>query len=214
MTAPLLTLAAYLIGAFPTSYLVGRAYGYDLRREGSGNLGSTNAYRVLGFFPAVGVLVVDLLKGFVPVWLFPMWDGRAGAWALAYGLAAISGHVWPVYTRFKGGKGVATAAGTMAALVPVAVIVAFFVWVVTVILTRTASMASLLSAALVPIMARGSAAPRSVVFYALLLAITVWWTHRSNLVRIARREEFQVDWRRGRLPRRERAARKSPEDEA
>ncbi|MYC19548.1 MAG: glycerol-3-phosphate acyltransferase [Gemmatimonadales bacterium] len=71
MTAPLLTLAAYLIGAFPTSYLVGRAYGYDLRREGSGNLGSTNAYRVLGFFPAVGVLVVDLLKGFVPVWLFP-----------------------------------------------------------------------------------------------------------------------------------------------
>ncbi|MXW68235.1 MAG: glycerol-3-phosphate acyltransferase, partial [Gemmatimonadales bacterium] len=133
---------------------------------------------------------------------------------LAYGLAAISGHVWPVYTKFKGGKGVATAAGTMAALVPVAVIVAFSVWVVTVVLTRTASMASLLSAALVPIMARGSAAPRSVVFYALLLAITVWWTHRSNLVRIVRREEFQVDWRRGRLPRRERTARKPPEDEA
>ena len=102
----------------------------------------------------------------------------------------------------------------MAALVPVAVIVAFFVWIVTVILTRTASMASLLSAALVPIMARGSAAPRSVVFYALLLAITVWWTHRSNLARIVKREEFQVDWRRGRLPRRERTAQESREDEA
>ncbi|WP_419166493.1 glycerol-3-phosphate 1-O-acyltransferase PlsY [Candidatus Palauibacter sp.] len=199
MTAPLLTLFAYLVGAFPTSYLVGRVYGYDLRREGSGNLGSTNAYRILGFFPAVVVLLVDLLKGFLPVWFFPLWDGRTGAWALAYGLAAITGHVWPVYTKFKGGKGVATAAGTMAALAPVAVMVAFSVWVMTVILTRTASVASLVSASLVPIMARASAAPRSVVSYAILLAVTVWWTHRANLARIVRREELQIDWRRGRV---------------
>ena len=202
-TAALLTLAAYLVGAFPTSYLVGRLYGYDLRKEGSGNLGSTNAYRILGFFPAVAVLLIDILKGFLPVWYFPLWDGRAGAWGLAYGLAAITGHVWPVYTRFKGGKGVATAAGTMAALAPVAVAVAFFVWVVTVVLTRTASAASLISATLVPVMARASAAPRSVVSYAVLLAVTVWWTHRTNLVRIVRREELQIDWRRGRArPRR------------
>ncbi|WP_419948665.1 glycerol-3-phosphate 1-O-acyltransferase PlsY [Candidatus Palauibacter sp.] len=198
MTAPLLTLSSYLVGAFPTSYLVGRAYGYDLRREGSGNLGSTNAYRILGFFPAVAVLVIDLLKGFLPVWFFPMWDGRTGAWALAYGLAAILGHVWPVYTKFKGGKGVATAAGTMAALAPVAVAVAFFVWIVTVVLTRTASVASLVSATLVPVMASASGAPRSVISYALLLAVTVWWTHRANLARIVRREELQIDWRRGR----------------
>lgn len=198
MTAPLLTLSAYLVGAFPTSYLVGRLYGYDLRREGSGNLGSTNAYRILGFFPAVAVLLVDLAKGFVPVWLFPAWDGRPSAWALAYGLAAITGHVWPVYTRFKGGKGVATAAGTMAALAPVAVGVAFLVWIVTVVLTRTASVASLVSATLVPVMARASAAPRAVISYALLLAVTVWWTHRANLARIVRRQELQIDWRRGR----------------
>ena len=203
MTAPLLTLSAYLVGALPTSYLVGRAYGYDLRREGSGNLGSTNAYRILGFFPAVAVLVVDLAKGFVPVWLFPLWDGRSGAWALAYGLAAITGHVWPVYTKFKGGKGVATAAGTMAALAPVAVAVAFMVWVVTVALTRTASVASLVSATIVPIMARASAAPRTVISYALIIAVSVWWTHRANLARIIRREELQIDWRRGRArPRR------------
>ena len=201
MTAPLLTLSSYLVGAFPTSYLVGRVYGYDLRREGSGNLGSTNAYRILGFFPAVAVLVIDLLKGFLPVWFFPMWDGRTGAWALAYGLAAILGHVWPVYTKFKGGKGVATAAGTMAALAPVAVAVAFFVWIVTVVLTRTASVASLVSATLVPVMASASGAPRSVMSYALLLAVTVWWTHRANLARIVRREELQIDWRRGRARR-------------
>ena len=203
MTAPLLTLSAYLVGALPTSYLVGRAYGYDLRREGSGNLGSTNAYRILGFFPAVAVLIVDLAKGFVPVWLFPLWDGRSGAWALAYGLAAITGHVWPVYTKFKGGKGVATAAGTMAALAPVAVAVAFMVWVVTVALTRTASVASLVSATIVPIMARASAAPRTVISYALIIAVSVWWTHRANLARIIRRQELQIDWRRGRArPRR------------
>ena len=198
MTTPLLVLSAYLVGALPTTYLVGRAYGYDLRREGSGNLGSTNAYRMLGFFPAVAVLLVDLAKGFVPVWLFPLWDGRSGTWAIAYGLAAITGHVWPVYTNFKGGKGVATAAGTMAALAPVAVAVAFIVWVVTVVLTRTASVASLLSASLVPIMARASAAPRAVISYALIIAVSVWWTHRANLARIIRREELQIDWRRGR----------------
>ncbi|WP_419941688.1 glycerol-3-phosphate 1-O-acyltransferase PlsY [Candidatus Palauibacter sp.] len=213
MTAPLLTLFAYLTGAFPTSYLMGRVYGYDLRREGSGNLGSTNVYRILGFFPAVVVLLVDLLKGFLPVWFFPLWDGRTGAWALAYGLAAITGHVWPVYTKFKGGKGVATAAGTMAALAPVAVTVAFSVWVMTVILTRTASVASLVSASLVPIMARASAAPRSVVSYAILLAVTVWWTHRANLARIVRREELQIDWRRGRVRPRGRDRRQDRRDE-
>ncbi len=196
MTAPLFALSAYLVGSFPTSYLVGRMYGRDLRREGSGNLGSTNVYRILGFFPAGGVLVVDLLKGFLPVWFFPLWDGRTGGWAVVYGIAATAGHIWPVYTKFSGGKGVATAAGTMTALAPVAVTIAFFTWLGTLFLTRTASLASLLAASLVPILARSAAAPRAVVSYALLIAITVWWTHRPNIVRLVRREEFQVDWRR------------------
>lgn len=192
MTAVLLVLAAYLIGAFPTSYLIGRWYGVDLRNEGSGNLGGTNVYRVLGILPALTVLAVDLLKGFAPVWFFPVWDGRADTWDLAYGIAAIIGHVWPVYTRFRGGKGVATAAGTLLAVAPVAVTIAMFVWLGTLLLTRIASLASLLAATLIPLLANGADAPRPVVLYALLLALLVWWTHRSNLARLARREELRI----------------------
>lgn len=192
MTAVLLVLAAYLIGAFPTSYLIGRWYGVDLRNEGSGNLGGTNVYRVLGILPALTVLAVDLLKGFAPVWFFPVWDGRADTWDLAYGFAAIIGHVWPVYTRFRGGKGVATAAGTLLAVAPVAVTIAMFVWLGTLLLTRIASLASLLAATLIPLLANGADAPRPVVLYALLLALLVWWTHRSNLARLARREELRI----------------------
>jgi len=191
-----LLLAAYLLGAFPTSYLVARRKGIDLRKEGSGNLGATNVYRVLGFAPALVVMIVDLAKGFAPVWFFPQWDGRTGAWDLAYGVAAIAGHVWPIYTRFRGGKGVATAGGTVLALAPVAMTIAFFVWMGTLLLTRTVSVASLLAAILVPIMARGAAAPRSVVMYSLLLAVIVWWTHRWNLVRLVRREELQIRFKR------------------
>ena len=108
MTIILFLVGAYLIGAIPTGYLIGRWYKLDLREEGSGNLGSTNVYRVVGFIPSVVVLFVDLLKGFLPIWFFPLWDSHTGPWALAYGLAAILGHVWPVYTRFRGGRGVAT----------------------------------------------------------------------------------------------------------
>ncbi|MCG8467300.1 MAG: glycerol-3-phosphate 1-O-acyltransferase PlsY [Gemmatimonadetes bacterium] len=193
--ALLLLLAAYLIGAFPTSYLGGRMKGLDLREEGSGNLGATNVYRVMGLFPALVVLFVDLTKGFIPVWFFPQWDGRAGAWDLAYGVAAIAGHVWPVYTKFHGGKGVATAGGTVLALAPVAMTIAFFVWIGSLLLTRTASIASLFAAIVVPIMARGAGAPRAVVTYCLLLAVIVWWTHRWNLVRLVRREELQIRFR-------------------
>ncbi len=196
MNLPLLIVAAYLIGAFPTSYLVGRWHGIDLREHGSGNLGATNVYRVLGFVPALVVLAVDLLKGFAPVWFFPQWDGHAATWELAYGFVAILGHVFPVYTGFRGGKGVATAAGTLLALAPVAVATAAFVWIGTLLLTRFASLASLISATLIPLLARSAEAPRSVVLYALVLAALVWWTHRTNLVRLARREELQVELRR------------------
>lgn len=191
-----LLVVSYLIGAFPTSHLVGRRVGIDLRREGSGNLGGTNVYRVIGAGPAVAVLAIDLVKGFGPVWFFPQVDGRAGAWALAYGAAAIAGHIWPVYTRFRGGKGVATGAGTLLALAPVAVVIAGLVWLGTLLLTRLASLASLLATTLVPLLARGAAAPRHVVLYSLLLAAVVWWTHRHNVVRLARGEELRFERRR------------------
>ena len=196
MTPGFFLAAAYMIGALPTSYIVGRWHKLDLRKEGSGNLGSTNVYRVVGFKPAVVVLFVDLLKGFFPVWFFPQWDGHAGAWELGYGVAAVLGHIWPLYIRFRGGKGVATAAGTLFALAPVAVTIAFFLWLGTLLLTRTASLGVLIAATTIPIIARGAGASRSIVMYALFLGILVWWTHRTNLARLLHREEIEIYWNR------------------
>lgn len=187
-------LAAYLLGAFPTSYLCGRLHGVDLRQWGSGNLGATNVYRAFGFRSSGLVVAFDVTKGFVPVWFFPVWDGSASAdWALAYGILAISGHIWSVFTRFRGGKGVATAAGALLALAPLAVLVGAMVWLGVVLITRFASLASLIASALVPIVAYAAAAPTSTVLFALVLALMVWGTHRQNIDRLLRREELRLD---------------------
>ena len=125
MTYALLALS-YLLGATPTSYWMGRAFhGLDLREHGSGNLGATNVFRILGPKWALPVVAVDVAKGFVPVWFFPsMVDGGLG-WTLAFGGAAIVGHIYSLWVGFKGGKGIATSAGVFLALAPWAVLGAF-----------------------------------------------------------------------------------------
>lgn len=193
MTVASFLVASYLLGAFPTSYLYGRLRGRDLREAGSGNLGATNVYRLFGAPGALLVVAVDLSKGFVPAWFFPLWDGAAtGDWALAYGLLAILGHVWPVFTGFAGGKGVATAAGVLLALAPLAVLVGGLVWLGLALITRFASLASLAAATVVPGVAHLGAAPRSTVLFAAMLALLVWFTHRENLQRLLRREELRL----------------------
>ena len=185
-------LLAYLVGSIPTAWLVGRAFGIDLREKGSGNLGGTNAYRVLGARGGLPVIVVDITKGYVPAAFFPQWDGSGvGELALAYGLLAIVGHVWPVWLKFRGGKGVATGAGVLIALAPFAALVATLVWIGMVALTRTVSVASLAAATVVPVAAAITDAPWSTTLFCASVALFVWWTHRSNLVRIARGEEHK-----------------------
>jgi glycerol-3-phosphate acyltransferase PlsY len=186
------SLLAYLVGSFPTAWLVGRAFGVDLREKGSGNLGGTNAYRVLGARGGLPVILVDITKGYVPAAFFPQWDGSGVAGlALMYGLLAILGHVWPVWLRFRGGKGVATGAGVLIALAPFAALVATLVWVGMVALTRTVSVASLSAAAVVPLAAALTDAPWTTTLFCGGVAMFVWWTHRSNLARIVRGEELK-----------------------
>ncbi len=196
MRPALFTIAAYLIGSLPFGYAAGRVARIDLTAAGSGSTGATNVYRLLGSKWALPVIALDLLKGFLPVWLFPLWDGRA--WplmAIAYGIAAIAGHVWSIFLRLKGGKGVATAAGAMLALAPIAVAIAIFVWVGIVLITGFVSVASLVAATLVPVLAFFEEAPVETVVFALGIATFVWWTHRSNLLRLVRGEElgFRAD---------------------
>jgi acyl phosphate:glycerol-3-phosphate acyltransferase len=125
-------VGAYVLGSVPAAYIAGRVVkGIDLRQHGSGNLGATNVYRVLGGKVAAAVLVFDAAKGALPVVLLPrlLPTERPLLWAIAYGIAAIVGHVRPLFLLWKGGgKGVATAAGVFAALVPIPALIAVAVW--------------------------------------------------------------------------------------
>jgi glycerol-3-phosphate acyltransferase PlsY len=194
----LLVVASYLIGAIPASYVAGRmAKGIDLREHGSGNLGATNTFRVLGAKVAAPVMVFDILKGTFPVVAFSRWDGSGDwRWELAYGAAAIVGHVFSIYMRFKGGKGVATSAGVFGALAPVPLLVAFGVWLAVLKGMRMVSAASILAAVTLAILlwvlpAAGDASdPRTEVrVLGLVIAAFVVYAHRSNVGRILKGTE-------------------------
>ena len=186
----LLLLAAYLTGAIPTSYIVGRTRGIDLRKEGSGNLGATNAFRVLGWRAATPVFIVDIFKGFFPTFFFPLWDNADNPHlALAYGAAAIVGHVFSVYVRFKGGKGVATSAGVLLALAPIAVLAALLIWGALVFTTGYVSLASIIAAAVLPFVILAVQGVSPVFYLSLALAAFVIFAHRANIKRLVRGEE-------------------------
>lgn len=193
MIPALLVVAAYLVGAFPTSFVVARTVrGIDLRQHGSGNLGATNAFRVLGWRAATPIFIIDILKGFAPAFWFPQIDGNVSPlWALVYGTAAIIGHVFSVYVRFKGGKGVATGAGVFLALAPLAVLGGLVVWLALVLLTGYVSLASISAAALLPVFVALTGAPAAVLVLSLLLAAFVVFAHRANIGRLMRGEEHR-----------------------
>ncbi len=193
MTPWLLLLASYLLGAVPTSYLIARAVrGIDLREHGSGNLGATNAFRVLGWKGATPIFLFDIFKGWLPTALFPLWDGAAGwGWPLAYGAAAIVGHVFSVYVGFRGGKGVATGAGVFLALAPIAVLAGLLVWGTLVLTTGYVSVASIAAAAVLPIVVLVLQGAGPVFYLALALAAFVIYAHRSNVRRLLRGEEHR-----------------------
>jgi acyl phosphate:glycerol-3-phosphate acyltransferase len=199
VTAALLVMVAYFAGAFPTSYVVGRATrGIDLRQHGSGNLGATNAFRVLGWKAAMPIFIIDAAKGFLPTFYFPRIDGTdVAAWTLAYGAAAIIGHVFSIYVGFRGGKGVATGAGVFAALAPVAVLIGLVVWIALVLATGYVSLASVAAAVLLPILVAATGAPTAVFLLALGLSAFVVFAHRANMVRLLRGEEHRFGPRRG-----------------
>lgn len=191
---------AYLLGSIPFAYLAGRVRGVDLRQHGSGNLGATNAVRVLGVPTGAAVYVLDTLKGFLPVFLLvPMLVAtRVDLWAIGIGVAAIVGHVRPVYLGFqKGGKGVATAGGVFLALAPLATALGLAVWVLVFLPSGYVSLASLVTAALFPIAMLATGTPiRSALFgVAVAMAAFVVWTHRANIGRLKRGEEHR--FRRG-----------------
>jgi glycerol-3-phosphate acyltransferase PlsY len=180
-------VASYLLGAVPTSHLVSRSIAHiDLRQHGSGNLGATNLYRVLGWKYAVPVALFDMAKGVIPVTVFARQVSRSELFAISCGIAAILGHVFSVFVRFKGGKGVATAAGVMLGLTPVALGVAALVWGLVVGLTGYVSLGSIAAAAVLPLAVYLLEPPDTPVLLWLdvLIAAGVIALHRRNIQRL------------------------------
>lgn len=183
---------AYVIGATPTSYWVGRVgHGVDLREAGSGNLGATNAFRVLGWKSALPVVVVDIAKGWGPAALFPALAGVSFPWSFAFGLAAVLGHMFSFWVGFRGGKGMATGAGMFLALAPAAVGAALVLWLVVTLSTGYVSLASIIVAAALPpmIAVTPHEGGTTLVWLSSALAVFIIWKHRSNIGRLRRGEE-------------------------
>jgi acyl phosphate:glycerol-3-phosphate acyltransferase len=194
---PVLALAlAYVSGSLPFAYVAGALKGVDLRKQGSGNLGATNVFRVLGWKIGLAVFLADALKGALPVLLLPPRIAAAGdptLWAIGVGVAAIAGHVRPVFLKFrKGGKGVATAAGVFFAIAPLPMLATFVLFVAVVLATGYVSLGSLASAVLLPTLLLLTQGPGSPLFLvSLVIAAFVFWTHRANIGRLRRGEEHR-----------------------
>jgi glycerol-3-phosphate acyltransferase PlsY len=183
-------VASYLLGSIPFGLLIARARGVDIRAVGSGNIGATNVSRSLGKKLGALVLLLDAAKGFAPVFLAARW--LPAEIVAASGFAAIAGHVFPVWLRFRGGKGVATGLGVFAAIAPLAAGGAVGVYLATVLVTRISSVGSLAAAtALFALMwLLGLPAPYVALAGAVWLLIVV--RHRGNIRRLIRREEGKV----------------------
>jgi len=177
-------LVGYGVGSLPLGYLVtNRITGIDLRRAGSGNVGATNVYRTAGLSLALIVMLVDITKGASSVMLAArMTSGTAAP--VAAGVAAIIGHVYPVWLRFQGGKGVATACGVFWALAPVATALAAGIFLLVVWITRYVSLGSIVATAILPPLTWLTNEPTPVVTGAIVAALLVVERHRSNLVRL------------------------------
>jgi acyl phosphate:glycerol-3-phosphate acyltransferase len=197
----MLTLAgaaifSYLLGSFPAGYLAGRHAGIDIRRVGSGNIGATNVTRVLGRRYGYPVFALDFAKGmlavFVSILLCLNVQARPGSrevYGIAGAVFSVLGHMFPVWLRLKGGKGVATSAGALFALMPLVALSAAVVWVITFEVTRYVSLASVTSAVILPLAVLGLTYVRhtngmELFYFSLCLAAVVVFSHRSNLRRL------------------------------
>ena len=197
----LLIIFAYLIGSIPTALLVSkRFFGIDIRDYGSGNMGATNTFRVLGSRYGTMVMVIDILKGMAAVMLYnllPFYlnhDLERTNLMLGLGLAAVAGHIFPVFAGFRGGKGVATLLGMVLAIQPVIALSCIGIFAVVLYLTRYVSLSSILAAIAFPICVLWIWNENEVLYrvFALIVAILVVLTHQKNIGRILRGVESRI----------------------
>lgn len=200
-------LGGYLLGSIPFGFLIARfRAGRDIRAEGSGNIGATNVARSLGLGAGLATLVLDAGKGAAAVWLAAHWNGSGSLPVTFAAIGVVLGHLYPVWLRFRGGRGVATAIGVFLVIGWMATLADLLIWVVVMAIWRYASLSSILWAALLPLFlywlyVLGHHPPQNISFAAVIVAIFVLWRHRPNLQRLIEGKEPQMHF--GRPDRRE-----------
>ncbi len=185
-------LIGYLLGSIPTALLVSKPFGIDPREHGSRNLGATNVARVLGKKWGLATLLGDMAKGIIPI-LFAryLFVGHPHfSWLVAgTGFSAFLGHLFPVYLKFRGGKGVATATGVFLVLCPLAVLINLGVFIITVKFSGFVSVGSLLTSALMPVIIYFICPNKAYLLIALMMSVLIWIRHHANICRLLRGEE-------------------------
>ena len=191
-------LAAYIAGSFPSGLVIGRLFFHlDLRDYGSHNIGATNAYRVLGAAPGAAVLLLDMCKGLLGVYLgqcagtyFPE---QVTLLMIVGGLLAITGHSCSLFLHFKGGKGVATGLGVILFLAPWETLIVFLIWAAIVGVTRFVSLGSIVAAFFVPVTMFLFREPVEIIVFGLIAALFVIIRHKENIVRLIHGKELKVE---------------------
>lgn len=194
MLASIIAVAAsYLLGSVSFSILIARwVKGIDIRQHGSGNAGATNTLRVLGKGPAAAVFLLDVAKGIAAV-LIGQWLGEGEIWVpILCGAAAITGHNWPIWFRFKGGKGIATTIGVMATLAFWPALLAGIIAIAAIAITRYVSLGSLIFAALLPVFILVLSMPYELFWVSLLICVYAFIRHRTNIVKLVRGQEHKL----------------------
>ncbi|NLM53249.1 MAG: glycerol-3-phosphate 1-O-acyltransferase PlsY [Firmicutes bacterium] len=184
MSSFLIVAAAYLLGSIPFGYLAGKLLkGIDIRQYGSGNIGTTNIHRILGLKPAIIVLILDVAKGLLPV-LLARYFTDSTTLHLVTGFAAIVGHNWPLFLKFRGGKGIATSIGVFIGLAPLVLLIGCIVGGLVIAVTRYVSLGSIIGALSAPIAMIILDMPPVYIFFGIIICIMVIWRHRENIVRL------------------------------
>jgi acyl phosphate:glycerol-3-phosphate acyltransferase len=185
LNAFLALLAAYLIGSVSFGFMAGKLLkGIDIREFGSGGTGTTNIQRTLGTGPALAVLVLDAAKGYLAIWVAGMLTANPSGWLLLAGLAAVGGHNWPLFHRFRGGRGIATSIGVMLGLAPLVILIATAVGVTLIAITRYVSLGSIVGSMLIPVFMIFFGMPWTYILFGVALAAFAVWRHRPNIARL------------------------------
>ena len=207
----LLTCAlGYLLGSIPTGYLLAKAKGVDIRTVGSGNIGATNVFRYLGKPAGIAVLLIDAAKGFIAVTViariliprvFHVHDETIREWlSICGGISAVLGHNYTCWLRFKGGKGIATSAGVLVALVPWSLLIILTIWILVFAFTRYVSLGSLCAAFALPFAAWATGESRLIIVFTAILGVLAIYKHKANIQRLLKGTESRIALRKPATP--------------